>query len=129
MGTIRNTLFLIIVLVLASLLAGPFGNLYRFVFETYGAASFSSFFASAEDYTFFDGLFPSYVLLLVVAFTAWGAGKRAKYWWMGVLLLPALAFVIYFDLSRIWFYILLGLIGWGIGLALQKFIRKSKKQP
>jgi len=61
-----------------------------------------------------------FIFLNSFLLTAFGFGK--KYIWMGVALLPALAFVLYFDLPRIWFYMLVGGAGWIIGYGIEKLL-------
>ena len=60
------------------------------------------------------GLPLAYAFFLPLLFTAFGGAK--KYWWIGILLLPAVAFEVYFDFSHIYFPIALGLAGWLLGL-------------
>lgn len=67
------------------------------------------------------GLFSGFVFLLPCLFTAFGG--KWKYWWIGVLLIPATVFEVYFDFAHIYFPILLGLVGWGIGWMVAKYIK------
>jgi len=123
MNIFRNIMLTIVILIFTGLLAAWFGKIYGLFFNIPTGSGFAGFIASPKDYVFFDGLTPAYVFLLTLVSTAWGVGK--KYWWMGVLLLPALAFVLYFDLTRIWFYFLIGLVGWAIGYGINKLLKRS----
>ena len=69
------------------------------------------------------GLPLSYIFFLFLLFTAFGGNK--KYWWLGILLIPAAVFELYFDLEHIYFPILLGLLGWVLGWLLTKFKREN----
>lgn len=72
------------------------------------------------------GLPLSYVFFLSLFFTAFGGAK--KYWWIGILLIPAAAFEIYFDLSHIYFPILLGIAGWVLGYLVLTISNYSTSQ-
>jgi len=121
MKIFKNIIFLILVLVFSYLIAATFFP--AILYETFFPSTVGSGFFGFEDVgRFVGGIAIAYIFLLTLVFTIWGVGK--KYWWMGVLLLPALAFVIYFDLARIWFYALLGLAGWAIGLGISKLLKQ-----
>jgi hypothetical protein len=54
-------------------------------------------------------------------------GSKFKIWWIAVFLLPVVWFVVSTDLSHIWFYVLIALVGWGIGFGLHKiYLRHAK---
>lgn len=122
MKILKNVVLYLVVLVMAFLFANPLGKLF---FASNYQISFSSFIVSEYWYYFFDWIFLSYSFFLFFIFTTFSSGK-GKYWWMGVLVLPALAFEVYFDLSHIYFPIALGLLGWLIGLGIQRLIAKLK---
>ncbi len=67
----------------------------------------------------------AYAFFLFLIFTIFGG--KGKYWWIGILTLPALAFELYFDLSHIYFPVFLALLGWLIGLGIQKIVLKPKR--
>jgi len=118
MSVSRNIIILIFILLVAPLLGKYIGQLYISFFPIDVGAGFFGF----DLDTPLSIYVATYTSLVTLVFTAWGLGK--KYWWMGVLLVPALAFVLYFDLARIWFYILVGLVGWAIGYGISKLPAK-----
>lgn len=71
------------------------------------------------------GLPFAYIFFLFLLFTTFG--KKGKYWWAGILVLPAIAFEVYFDLVHLYFPIALGIIGWMIGIGIAKIIHYYKK--
>src|SRR3989344_2836621 len=74
------------------------------------------------DFRFITGLPLSYTFFLSLLFTAFCGAK--KYWWIGILLIPAVIFEVYFDLTHIYFPILLGLVGWALGWGISKLMPK-----
>ena len=114
---IKNICILIVVLVLAYFFANQVGNLYVYFFPQ-GASEGSLFSTPKSAENFLLGIPLSYIFFLTLLFTAFGGSK--KYWWIGVLLIPAVIFQVYFDLSHIYFPIALGLIGWLLGFLIQK---------
>ena len=64
------------------------------------------------------GFIFSYIFFVLLVFTAFGDSK--KYWWIGILLIPAVIFELYFDSERIYIPIVAGLLGWLIGFAIYK---------
>lgn len=100
-----------------AIIASGFSSLYAI--RLYGV-----FFNQGSTFVRLDALagFPlAYTFFLPLLFTAFGGNK--KYWWVGILLIPAAIFEIYFDLSHIYFPVLLGLAGWLIGFPLAKIYR------
>ncbi len=79
------------------------------------------FLISESASNFITGLFPAYIFFLPLLFTAFGGVK--KYWWLGILLLPAVGIEIYFDFSHIYFPIILGVAGWAIGFGIAKLLQ------
>ncbi len=67
------------------------------------------------------GLPLSYIFFTTLLFTAFT--KREKYWWIGILLIPAFVFEFYFDSLHIYFPIILGLLGWGLGILIYKLTK------
>ena len=78
----------------------------------------------ANAFVSFVGLPLAYIFFLTFLFTAFG--DKHKYWWIGILLIPALWFEISFDLSHLYFPIAIGLLGWLIGLGISKLLPASK---
>jgi|SRR3989344_5779107 len=119
MRILKNIGIFLAVLILAFLLANPLG---KFLFPLGYTISFASFIVPEYWYYFFDGIIFSYTFFLFLLFTAFGG--KGKYWWMGIAILPALAFELYFDLPHIYFPIALGIVGWVIGFGVQKITGK-----
>ncbi|MDP3793114.1 MAG: hypothetical protein Q8Q89_05330 [bacterium] len=118
---IKNIAILFAVLVLAYFVAVYFGNFYVYFFPQ--SPSGGSFFSAPKAVENFLLGFPlSYIFFLFLLFTAFGGAK--KYWWIGILLIPAIIFEVYFDLSHIYFPILLALAGWLLGLLIHKIFAR-----
>ena len=110
----RRFYLLILTIILAAVFANMFGKVYGSILGL--AGGFSGFIVPDFWGDFIDGISRAYIFFLLLIFTTLGSVK--KYWWIGVLLIPAAAFELYFDSSHIYFPIALGLIGWGIGLGI-----------
>lgn len=117
MKILKNIFLLLVTVIVSMTIAVPVGDWYLGYIKDYG---------SFIDARFFAGLPLAYIFFLFIIFTVFGGEGKGKYWWMGVLALPALAFEVYFDLSHIYFPIILGVIGWVIGFGIQKLILKLK---
>lgn len=105
--------FLIVTVILALIFSKWVGNSYNNLTHQTG--------------TFIDlsGLigFPLiYIFILTLLFSAFGDSK--KYWWIGVLLIPAVVFELYFDWQHIYIPIVLGLVGWVGGYLISKAVAK-----
>lgn len=111
---LKKFILLILVLALAYYLSISFGNLYENLIGSLSGSfiELRSIFGLPLAYTFF----------LTLLFTAFGGNK--KYWWIGILLIPAIAFEVYFDFSHIYFPIILGLLGWTLGYSIHRFLQK-----
>lgn len=120
MGIIKKIVILIIVLIVTYFLAGKIGEFYTDFFGL--STGFSSFIVPDFLHNFFNGVLPTYIFFLTLFFTAFGGEK--KYWWIGILLIPAAAFELYFDLAHIYFPIILGFAGWILGFLISKFLPK-----
>ncbi len=114
--------FIIIIWILLSILFAPiFGELYKLFVPQLGE---SIFLISPGASNFINGISFSYIFFLTLLFTAFGGEK--KYWWIGILLIPAVVFEFYFDFAHIYFPILLGLAGWALGFLILKLFSRSK---
>ena len=112
---------LYVVIVVVSFFISPyFGKFYGFFFPQNIGGSLPTDFSEI-----LLGTPLAYVFFLTLLFTAFGGKGRAKYWWIGILLIPALWFEINFDLMHLYVPLILGILGWLIGFA---FIRLMKKQ-
>ncbi|MBI5729244.1 MAG: hypothetical protein HY983_03345 [Candidatus Magasanikbacteria bacterium] len=116
----KNFVLFILVSFLSILLAAPAGQFYqRFIRMPVG---FGSFIIPIFWYNFTDGIILSFIFFLTLLFTAFGDQK--KYWWIGILLIPAALFEVYFDLAHIYFPIALGLLGWLVGKGIEMVVPK-----
>jgi len=101
-------------------------------FSSYSVGEFyDSFFhiGGYVDMTVLIGLPLAYIFFLIFIFTIFG--DKNKYLWILFGLLPAALFEIYFERLHIYFPILIGLVGWGLGAGLnwvitKKFAKASK---
>jgi chromate transport protein ChrA len=118
MSVIKKICTFILVLVLSILFANYFGKIYDSSFAV--AHGFSSFIVSSKTEEFLDGLPLAYVLLTTLLYSIFR--NPSKYWWMGILLIPAAAFEVYFDWQHIYIPIALGLIGWLLGIGISKLV-------
>ncbi|MDP3935309.1 MAG: hypothetical protein Q8Q46_03790 [Candidatus Giovannonibacteria bacterium] len=111
---IKNLAILIVASLISYYFSYYFGQLYNYFI--YSGSTF-------VDLTGVIGLPLSYIFFLTLLFTAFGGSK--KYWWIGILFIPAVIFEVYFDLAHIYFPIILGLLGWLLGFLVSKFLPKS----
>lgn len=113
MEIVKKIILLILVVVISGYLSVFAINLY------------DKFFNSGSAFVQLHSLvgFPlAYVFFLSLLFTAFGG--RQKYWWMGILLIPAAAVELYLDASHIYFPMALGVVGWFVGWVITKFLPK-----
>ena len=115
----KKILLFLASLILSVLLAVFVGKLYFYLFPQLG--SFLSIPANAGE--FIVGIFLAYIFSLTLLFTAFGGTK--KYWWIGIGLIPAVLFEVYFDLQHLYFPIAIGLIGWLVGRGLALLVEKK----
>lgn len=113
MDLLKKFTTLIIAVVISYYSSPYFGGLYN-IFEHAGLAA---------GFLGLRGISLAYIFFIAFLFTA--LTKREKYWWIGVLLIPAFLFEFYFDLLHIYFPLISALIGWGIGLLVYKAINKK----
>jgi len=126
MNIVRNITLIVLAVVAAHFTAIYFGLLYDSLISIdRPLSSIGSISTYAVDH-YLIGIIPSYIFIVSTLFLGFGTGK--KYWWIGGALLPAAAFVVYFDLSHFWFYILIAFAGWLIGLGVSKILSLIKKQ-
>ncbi len=99
----------------AAYLSSPIvGNWYEKMFKDYGGW---------VNLSPLIGLPLAYIFSLTLLFTAFGGAK--KYWWIGVALIPAVFFEVYFDLQHLYFPIAIGLVAWLVGRGLALLIAKK----
>ena len=113
MRILKNIILVLVVFIISYYTSVYFGDFYQKVFNDPG---------TWIDVRGIVGLPLAYTFFLFLLFTAFGG--KGKYWWMGIAVLPALAFEVYFDLPHIYFPIALGIVGWVIGFGVQKITGK-----
>lgn len=116
MKILKNVLLVLIAGIASYGFSYTFGSLYGSFFVIGGWV----------DMTSLIGWPLAYIFFLTFLFTAFGGEGKTKYWWIGILLIPALALEVYLDPAHIYFPILLGILGWGIGWGIRGLVRRSK---
>jgi hypothetical protein len=113
-----NAVLLVIVLALSWFLSYFFGKFALWVLnERVG---------SWMDFTAIGGLPLSFIFFALLIFEAFG--QKGKYWWVGLCALVATWLVYNFNYGLYWLlYVVLGILGWLVGLGIQKLIAKLKK--
>jgi hypothetical protein len=119
---LKNILLLIIIIALVYFTAYYFGALYSKIFPNVLGGSWIG---SSDSWQALFGLPLAYIFFLTLLFTALGDSK--KYWWIGILLIPAVIFEVAFDMEHIYIPIILGLLGWAIGYGLSRLIPQKLK--
>lgn len=122
MKTSQKLILSIVIIVLAYLSGGIFGKVYLLFFDKVNTGVMSIP-KSAVQYII--GWPLAYIFLSTLLFTAFGGIK--KYWWIGILLVPAVLFELYFDWIHLYFPIAIGLVGWGLGFGVEKSLKMIKK--
>lgn len=103
--------------VLSYLLSWYFGTLYFAVFPNLLGGGFFSDNAARS----LVGLPLALIFLATLILTT--IGRKHKYWWIGIALIPAILFEIAVDPIHIYFPIALGVVGWAAGLGVHKLLR------
>src|SRR3989344_1718815 len=115
-NVLKNVVSIITAIIASHFLAVPFGL---------GLAEFldigGSIAGNTLEYYMF-GFPAAYVFLIILLFSSWG--DQYKYWWGGIVILPA--FLFGFGLAPILIFILLviGLIAWGLGTMTHKTLQR-----
>ncbi len=112
---LKNVLFVVLIFVISFVLSQEIGDLYYRLFP-----SPTSVFVA--NFNFLIGIPLAYIFFLFLIFTAFGDNK--KYWWIGILLIPAVLFELYFDLEHIYIPIVFGVAGWLLGFLISKLFQK-----
>ncbi|MFA6105513.1 MAG: hypothetical protein WC725_02835 [Patescibacteria group bacterium] len=114
---------LVVLVVFLSYLVGPFfGALYLYFFPSVGAGLF----IGLIGYTIaLIGFVNSYIFFLTSGVSSFI--KEKKYLLLSIMIAPALIFVLYFDIKHLYFSCIVGLIGWGLGLGVEKGMKMMKK--
>ena len=116
-NVIKYAICFLVSVIFANYSAVYFANWYKKIFSDYG---------SYMDVRYVIGFPLAYVFFLTLLLIAFGSSK--KYLWLGILLIPAVAFELYFDLAHIYFPLALGLIGWVIGFGIRTLIVGLKRK-
>ena len=119
MKILKNIMFFAVICLISYNFAGLFGKFYLVVFPYETAGSFL-------DGTALIGLPLIYIFFLSFIFTAFG--DKNKYWWVGILLLPAVLFEVVFDFRHIYFPIIVGLTAWFLGKGVELIFSKKLKK-
>lgn len=106
------------VLLIAHYTAIYFGLLYDYFLSiNQPILSIGSIGSYAVDH-YIIGIVPAYIFFTIFIFFTINFSK--KNWLVIALLLPAAGIIVYFNLLHVWFYALIALAGWGIGVLLNK---------
>lgn len=112
----KNIFLLALALVLSYFLSPYIGRMYDSIFPSTPGGYI--------DFSSLIGLPLAYIFFLTLLFTAFGGTK--KYWWIGIGLIPAVLFEVYFDLQHLYFPIVIGLASWLLGRGLNLLLAKRK---
>ena len=119
MNIIKNSLLIIVSLAISITISTTMGNWYL---DFYGGGSW-------VDVTSFIGLPLAYLLLIPLVFCIFG--DKNKYWWIGLSILPAVGFELYFDFRHFYLpvaIVALGLlIGYAFSVILSKYTYLAKR--
>ena len=124
MKIIKNVILNLVLLGIAVFFSYYFsGYLYDPIYSLIYGKSDGGFFAIyVQAAKFLAILILSFIFSTILLFTAFGASR--KYWGIGILLIPAGLIEIYFGWNQIYIPIFIGLVGWLIGFAISKLVRK-----
>jgi hypothetical protein len=100
----------------------PFGLFYTYLFPSSGGQLFIGYYGLA---LLMIGFIFSFLFFTWFIFSAFGGNK--KRWLAGFLSLPFIIILVYLDFEHIYFPIIIGLIGWGLGLGVEKGLNMLKK--
>ncbi len=117
MDLLKKLFYFFCSILLAYLTAYSFGKFYVYILNL--SIRDTLFGISPHAAVYILGAVLSYIFFITFLFTA--LTTKHKYWWIGILLIPAFIFECFFDLSHIYFPIILALIGWGLGSLIYKF--------
>ncbi len=118
--TLKNILFVFISLIFSFVLVAVFNKFYLGIFLFDTSIMFNVYDVSLR---LIIGVCSVYISLIAILFIPFGGAK--KYWWIGALLIPAMAFELYFNLAHIYIPLGLSLLGWGIGFGISKLMKKQ----
>ena len=111
MDIVKKFSLVLLSIVISYFFAIPLGGWYLNLIEDNG---------SFIDARFFAGFPLAYIFSLTLLLVVFG-GKH-KYWWLGLLLIPAIIFELYFDSAHFYFPLVLGLLGWLVGVGVFKVL-------
>ena len=116
MKILWNIFVIVFVSVLSWLLSYRFGMFYEYLVPGSGG--------SFIDGTGLVGMPFAYVFFICLFLMAFGSGR--KYLWLFFSLVPA--FLMYLlDIRHIYYPVLIGILGWGLGLEVEKGVKMMKK--
>ncbi len=116
--------FLVLLSIILSYYSGYFiGRLYIYLFPGVGGGLYS---VPTDAAAFFVGWPLQFIFLITLLFTIFGGSK--KKWWIGILLAPITTFWIIADPISIFSPVAVGLVGWGLGVGVERVIKLMKKR-
>ena len=124
MKILKNIGLLILSLAVPYFFSENFLSLYQYFWPPQSTDGFFAAYSALADVMI--GFFIGFIFSPIVLFTA--LGDNQKYWWTGILLLPAVWFVVKFDLAHWWFYVLLAFAGWLIGFGINRLWSNLRRQ-
>ncbi|MEK7535928.1 MAG: hypothetical protein AAB590_02870 [Patescibacteria group bacterium] len=120
MKAIKNLLFIFGSALVSYLLINPISNFYKSLFpEQYRDGAFFGFDLTTPLIAFVIG----FVLLSVSTLNAFGNYEKNK--WIVFALIISFIPILKFDLSHWYFYVMLALIGWGLGWVINWLVQKN----
>ena len=123
MKILKNLLLLVALIILAHFTSSGSYSLYDSFFPG-DSGGFFHVYADFAEYLI--GMNLAYLFFLFLLFTAFG--DQHKKWWMGIAAIPALAFLLYFDFSHIYFHLLFPIAGWLLGWGIAKLILMAQQR-
>ena len=120
MKILRNVLVLVLVVIVSYFLDELFHKIYVVLYQPSVGGLFYGYQKIGE---YFVSMILAFLFFLFLLFTAFG--DQHKKWWMGIAAIPALAFLLYFDLSHIYFHVLFPIAGWLIGWGIHRLLSGS----
>ena len=116
MSMLRNIFLLAGSIILSYLFSTVFGGIMNQI---------TGYSGTFLDFRSVVGFPLAYIVFICLVFTL--LGGKGKYYWMGVLLIPALIIELYFDTEIIYIPIILGILGWLLGWGILKVKQSLQK--
>lgn len=117
MKILKNIFLILLTVGLSYWASSYFGLIYRWIFSPIDLAG---------GYIGLFGLPIAYIFILTLLFSAFGDYGKTKYWWITLAAIPGLVFGFYLFSYRIYFALILGVIGGLIGFGIAKIFKKAQ---